>query len=100
MLKEVNEGINEYLRTHQTESEQEYGNLMKNILSKPYLIPEVNPKVIKVILCSIGYQNVRENNIAYNKLIKEIKERENKVYTLVNPEMIEEYISKCREDDK
>lgn len=94
MIEEVQKGVRDYLDTHKTESQQEYGKIMMNIFSKPYLIPRVKPKVIKVLLCSIGYDTNKKANEAYDKLIKEINERENKVYNLVNPDMLENYKSK------
>ena len=52
MIEEVQEGVQEYLRTHNTESQQNFGNKMKIIFDKPNLIPRADPDVIKVLLCS------------------------------------------------
>ena len=94
MIEEVQEGVQEYLRTHNTESQQVFGNRMKRIFDKPYLIPRVDPDVIKVLLCAIGYDTNKKANEAYDNLIKEINERENKIYNLVDPDMLENYKSK------
>ena len=94
MIQEVQEGVREYLKTHNTESQQVFGNRMKRIFDKPYLIPRVDPDVIKVLLCAIGYDTNKKANEAYDNLIKEINERENKIYNLVDPDMLENYKSK------
>ena len=94
MIEEVQEGVREYLKTHNTESQQVFGNRMKRIFDKPYLIPRVDPDVIKVLLCAIGYDTNKKANEAYDNLIKEINERENKIYNLVDPDMSENYKSK------
>ena len=52
------------------------------------------------MLYSLGYKTKKEMNEAYDKLIKEIKERDNKKYNLVNPDLLENYKSKWREDDE
>ena len=94
MIEEVQERVREYLKTHNTESQQDFGNRMKRIFDKPYLIPRVDPHVIKVLLCAIGYDTNKKANEAYDNLIKEINERENKIYNLVDPDMLENYKSK------
>ena len=94
MIEEVQEGVREYLKTHNTESQQVFGNRMKRIFDKPYLIPRVDPDVIKVLLCAIGYDTNKKANEAYDNLIKEINERENKIYNIVDPDMLENYKSK------
>ena len=75
MIEEVQEGVQEYLRTHNTESQQNFGNKMKIIFDKPN---DTNKKADE----------------AYDKLIKEIKERDNKIYNLVDPDLLENYKSK------
>ncbi len=94
MIEEVQEGVQEYLRTHNTESQQNFGNKMKIIFDKPDLIPRADPDVIKVLLCAIGYDTNKKADEAYDKLIKDIEERENKKYNLVNPDLLENYKSK------
>ena len=94
MIEELREKANEYLKTHETESQQEYGKLMLKVLSRPSEIPEVRSKPIKVMLYSLGYKTKKEMNEAYDKLIKEIKERDNKIYNLVDPDLLENYKSK------
>ena len=94
MIEEVQEGVQEYLRTHNTESQQNFGNKMKIIFDKPNFIPRADPDVIKVLLCAIGYDTNKKADEAYDKLIKDIEERENKKYNLVNPDLLENYKSK------
>ena len=91
ILEDLKERVREYLKTHKTESQQEYGQLMMKVLSRPNAIPEVSSKPIKVILFTLGYKSKKEIDEAYDKLVKEIKERENKVYTYIDPEKIENY---------
>ena len=94
ILEELKERVREYLQTHTTESQQEYGKIMMDIFSRPYAIPEVDPHPIKVIIFTLLHCTVKEADEVYDKLVKEIKEAENRVYTYVDPEMLERYRSK------
>ena len=94
MIEEVQERVRQYLKTNTTESQQKFGNLMMRIFSKPHLIPTADPDVIKVLLCALGFDTNKKADAAYDELIKEINERENKIYTYVDPEQLENYGSK------
>ena len=61
---------------------------MMRIFNKPYLIPKADPNVIKVLLSAIGFETNKEANAAYDKLIKEINEKEDKVYNFIDPEKL------------
>lgn len=94
MIEEVQERVRQYLKTHTTESQQKFGNNMMNIFSRPHLIPTADPDVIVVLLSALGFDTNAKAHAAYDKLIEEINERENKVYNYVDPEQLEKYGSK------